>query len=68
MKKSLLAVFVLSLATLLVAGCMNNNPDEVALEDVVAEEEVILDVVVEEEDAVVVEVAEDALVEEVEAE
>jgi uncharacterized protein YcfL len=66
MKKSLLAVFVLALSTLLVAGCMNTNEEVLLDEEVVLEEEVVLDMEVVEEDLEVEVVEEDVEVEVVE--
>lgn len=41
MKKSLLAVFVLWFATLLLAGCMTNTSEKVPTDETVAEEAVV---------------------------
>lgn len=63
MKKSLLTVLVLSFATLLVAGCMNNNIEEENLEGIVSEEEVVVDFDVEDiEDEAIIEDIEDEIV------
>jgi hypothetical protein len=65
MKKTLLSLLVLSLSTLLIAGCTPAEPEE-EVEEVVAEEEVVEEAVEEEvvEEEPVVEAVEEEVVEE----
>jgi len=49
MKKSLLAVFVLGLATLVLAGCMTNDVEDL-VDETVNEEEVVVELEVTEEE------------------
>ncbi|MCK9466865.1 MAG: hypothetical protein M0P94_00905 [Candidatus Absconditabacterales bacterium] len=71
MKKSLLTVLVLSLATLLVAGCINTNvveePVDLETEDVFVDLEIEEDLIEEIEEDVVEEIEED-VVEDIEIE
>ncbi|HKL44112.1 MAG TPA: hypothetical protein VJ892_02410 [Candidatus Absconditabacterales bacterium] len=66
MKKSLLAVFVLGLATLVLAGCMTNDVEDL-VDETVNEEDVVVELeVTEEEEEALEGAAEEILDEEVE--
>ena len=66
MKKSLLAVFVLGLATLVLAGCMTNDVEDL-VDETVNEEDVVVELEVTEEEEEALEwAAEEILDEEVE--